>query len=80
MKINWDLKSALIERFGSQVQAARLLGIREAKLSYIVRGHTKPSDRELKALKGALGRGGLQKLRTQRRTRRGGVRNSATNE
>lgn len=56
MSINWDLKSALVEHFGSQVEAARALGIRESKLSYIVRGHAKPSAREREALQQALGR------------------------
>ena len=56
MHLNVDLKCALIRKFGSQVEAARQMGIREAKLSYIVRGHAQPSERERRALEVALGR------------------------
>ncbi len=56
MEINLELKCALIKRFGSQGSAARKLGIRESRMSYIVRGHSPPSDRERLALEGALGR------------------------
>ena len=56
MEVNLGLKCALIKRFGSQGSAARKLGIRESKMSYIVRGHAQPSDRERQALEGALGR------------------------
>ena len=56
MEVNIELKCALIRRFGSQIAAARELGIRESKLSYVVRGHAKPSERERKALEGAFGR------------------------
>ena len=56
MGVNLDLKCALIKRFGSQVSAARQLKIRESKLSYIVRRHAEPSNRERKILERALGR------------------------
>ncbi len=56
MRVNLDLKCALIKRFGTQVSAARQLGIRESKLSYIVRRHAEPSNRERKILERALGR------------------------
>lgn len=56
MDVNLGLKLALIKQFGSQVSASRKLGIRESKLSYIVRGHAQPSDRERQALESALGR------------------------
>ncbi len=62
MPINWDLKSALVERFGSQIEAARELGIRESRLSYIVRGHVKPSERERKALEASLGKALVRRL------------------
>ncbi len=62
MRINWNLKSALVNRFGSQVEAARQLGIREAKLSYIVRGHSQPSDRERMLLERELGAGIVRKV------------------
>ena len=56
MKIRWDLKSAIVKQFGSQVEAARHLRIREARLSYIVRGHVEPTRLERKALENSLGR------------------------
>jgi len=51
-----SLKIAIIERFGSQVEASKKLGIREARLSYLIRGHSKPSAQELKVLKRGLGK------------------------
>ena len=53
--MNLELKLELIRRFGSQIVAARTLGIRESKLSYIVRGHAEPSEKERGALERALG-------------------------
>jgi hypothetical protein len=53
--MNIELKVELIRRFGSQVVAARQMGIREAKLSYFVRDHSEPNDREREILKKALG-------------------------
>lgn len=50
MGVNLNLKSELVKRFGSQVEAAKQMGIRESKLSYIVRGHVQPSEREREAL------------------------------
>ena len=55
MKINWNLKSALVTRFGTQVEAAHQLKISEAKLSHILRGYATPSDLERKALEQSLG-------------------------
>jgi hypothetical protein len=60
--MNWKLKMELVQRFGSQVAAARQLGIREAKLSYIVRGHAEPSEKEREALERGLGAGLTKKL------------------
>lgn len=62
MRVNWDLKSALVEHFGSQVEAARQIGIRENRLSYIVRGHGVPSEPEREALERALGRATVRRL------------------
>jgi hypothetical protein len=53
--MNLKLKLELIKRFGTQIVAARQLGIRESKLSYIVRGHSVPNGREREILKKALG-------------------------
>lgn len=61
-KVNLDLKSELIKRFGTQVEAARRMGLREARLSYIIRRHAKPSKWEREALQRALGRKLADKL------------------
>lgn len=60
--MNLELKLELIRRFGSQIVAARTLGIRESKLSYIVRGHAEPSEKERGALERALGPGLTKRL------------------
>ncbi len=60
MKVNIDLKAQLIKQFGSQVEAAKTTGIRENRLSYIVRGHVRPSERE--ALERALGKARVRRL------------------
>jgi len=62
MAIIWDLKALLVERFGSQVEAAKAIGIRESRLSYIIRGHAEPTERERKALEHALGKPEVQRL------------------
>lgn len=61
-RINFQLKAELIRRFGSQIEAARILGIREATLSKIVRGYLEPSDRNRKALERGLGQTLVRKL------------------
>jgi hypothetical protein len=53
--MNLDLKIELLRQYGSQVVAAKQLKIREAKLSYLVRGHAEPTQREREVLKNALG-------------------------
>jgi hypothetical protein len=53
--MNLELKVELIRRFGSQLVAARQLGIRESKLSYIVREHAEPSAKEREAFERVLG-------------------------
>ena len=65
MPINWNLKADLVERYGSQVQAARELRIAENRLSYIVRGHIQPSKAEREALERALGKTHVRKLLSQ---------------
>jgi hypothetical protein len=54
-QMNLELRVELIRHFGSQIAASRQLGIRESKLSYIVRGHAEPSEKERKAFEKALG-------------------------
>ena len=62
MEVNNDLKAEIIRRFGSQVVGANEMGIRENRLSYIVRGHTVPSNQEREALAAALGRATVRRL------------------
>jgi len=62
MNFNWNLRIELVKRFGSQVEAARRLGIREAKLSYIINRHAQPSKREREALENAVGKAVVGKL------------------
>jgi len=62
MGVNWILKEKLSEHFGSQIDASIKMGIRENRLSYIVRNHTVPTKRERKALESALGRATVKKL------------------
>jgi hypothetical protein len=60
--MNLKFKAEIIRRFGSQVEAANNLGIREAKLSYIIRGHALPNDRERMTLERVFGRRGIRRL------------------
>jgi DNA-binding transcriptional regulator YdaS (Cro superfamily) len=53
--VKLELKIELIRRFGSQIVAARHLGIGESRLSHLVRGHAEPSEKERAALERALG-------------------------
>ncbi len=53
--MNLVLRLELVKRFGSQVEAAKAMGIRENRLSYIVRGHVVPTERERRTLERTLG-------------------------
>ena len=53
--MNIELRIALIRRFGSQVRAAKPLGIDEPRLSRLVNGHREPTAKERKRLTAALG-------------------------
>ena len=54
-QMNLELKIALIRRFGSQIRAAKPLGIDESKLSRIVQGHREPTPEERERLRRELG-------------------------
>ena len=62
MMVNLNLKADLIKRFGTQVEAARAMGIRENRLSYIIRGHIQPSKAEREALEQAMGKAHARRL------------------
>ncbi len=53
--MNIDLRVGIIRKYGTQVVAAKELKIREAKLSYLVRGHVEPNAHEREILRTALG-------------------------
>jgi len=46
----WELKGALIRDFGTQIEASHILEIRENRLSYIVKGHVAPNQKERQIL------------------------------
>jgi len=62
MALNEKLKDALIEKFGTQIDAATQLGIRESRLSYIVNRHVAPTARERQALERVFGTAKTNKL------------------
>ena len=68
--VNLALKAELIKRFGTQVEAAKQMGIRENRLSYLVRGHVEPSEKERQALVKALGQKLAKKLLTKERRKK----------
>lgn len=55
------LKIKIIERHGSQIVAARVLGIEETRLSRIVRGHVEPRAEDREKLVAAFGAESLTK-------------------
>lgn len=61
MSINIKLKLLLIEAFGSQIEAAKQIGIHESKLSRIIRGYAVPTHQEITALERNLGRVAVRK-------------------
>ena len=54
--MNFGLKVALIQTFGSQIVGARRLEMVESRLSYLVRGHKEPTAEEREKLRLALGK------------------------
>ena len=48
MNVNFNLRAELIKQFGSQVKAAKTMGITENRLSHIVRARAQLSERERK--------------------------------
>jgi transcriptional regulator with XRE-family HTH domain len=52
---NYILKARIIERFGSQVDFARLLGISEDRLSRVIHGRIMPKENERDLIARKLG-------------------------
>ena len=52
---NFELKAAIIRRYGSQIVAARELGISTTHLSHLVQGHDVPRPGEEEILRQKLG-------------------------
>ena len=48
MNVNFNLRAELIKQFGSQVKAAKAMGITENRLSHIVGARVQLSERERK--------------------------------
>ena len=61
-RLNLELKTELIRRYGSQFRAAHAMGLHEARLSQIIRGRIKPNMIERAALERVLGKGIAQRL------------------
>ena len=55
MSLNLALKAEIVRKFGTQLAASRRLGIRESRLSHLVRGHDMPTPKERAKLARALG-------------------------
>jgi plasmid maintenance system antidote protein VapI len=53
--MNLMLKAALIERFGSQMRAGKVMKISPTYLSYLVNGHRDASDGDVAALSKVFG-------------------------
>ena len=64
--MNFGFKAALIERFGSQIGAARATGLSEWRVSRIVQGWDEPRENEMELLGKALGNKRLRKLLRQK--------------
>jgi hypothetical protein len=54
------LRLKIVERYGSQIVAAKALGIDEPRLSRIVRGHVDPKPEEREKLIAAFGAAALR--------------------
>lgn len=54
-QIKWELKAAIAEKFGNQIEASIALKMHESRLSHIVRGYVLPSDREREILEKIFG-------------------------
>jgi ribosome-binding protein aMBF1 (putative translation factor) len=63
------LRLELLKRFGSQIEAANAMGIRENRLSYIIHGHVVPTERERRTLERTLGEKVTKKLLRNLRTK-----------
>ena len=60
--MNVKLKVALIRHFGSQVRAAKALGVSESRLSRLVQGWAEPKKAEVETFKRVLGKRSAAKL------------------
>jgi hypothetical protein len=59
-----QLKTRIIQTHGSQIVAARAIGIDETRLSRIIRGHIRPRADERDKLIAAFGAAALRPTRT----------------
>lgn len=61
MAANFGLKGKIVQTYGTQTVGSRGMRISESRLSRIIQGHIKPSNRERQALENALGRSFVKK-------------------
>ena len=55
MRLNTELRMELLRRYGSQLAAAKSMGIHENRMSHFVNGHSIPNAKEWQKLEAALG-------------------------
>jgi hypothetical protein len=60
--MNLELKAELVKRYGSQVKAAKALGLSESRLSYLVQGHIEASSVMRSKFESTFGPGIARKL------------------
>ena len=53
--LNYELKMQVIRRYGSQTEAAKDFGMRETRLSRLIRGHELPWQEEAEIFRNKLG-------------------------
>lgn len=68
--MNLALRLELLKRFRTQMRAAKSLKIQPSKLSSILHGYAKPSEKELRRLQQALGAEVLRLFLSSRQSKR----------
>ena len=76
--MNFELKEAIIRRYGTQTEAAKDFGMKETRLSRLIRGHDLPWRDEAQILRKKLGLTLPVRKRGTRRTR-GSVQQASEN-
>ena len=53
---NWELKIAIIRKFGTQTEFAREVGLREDRISRIIQGRMYPTEYDKEIISAKLGK------------------------